>query len=94
MAQPLLRVIAAALARLLAGVAVCAGLLLVAQPWHATAQGRALVLLAFAGLGAGIFASERTLLRGRGSAVRSRKAPDLSPSKRKTALLQKERPSL
>ena len=77
MARPFLRIIATALARLFGGVAVWALLLLVAEPWHATAPGRALVLLAFAGLGAGIFACERTLHRGGTTAARSQQPADL-----------------
>ncbi len=63
MAQPL-PVVGAALARLLAGIAAWASLLLVATSLRGHGSGHALILLAFAGLGAGIHACTRILVRG------------------------------
>ncbi len=58
------RVVAAAIAPLLAGVAAWGSLLLAASCVRGPGWGRALVLLAFAALGAGIHACTRTLVRG------------------------------
>ncbi len=58
------RVVAAAIARLLAGIAAWASLLLAATSFRDPGPGRTLILLAFAGLGAGIHACTRTLVRG------------------------------
>ncbi len=79
MAQPRSRV-AAVLARLLAGLAVWAGLLLVAASFRPSGSGRALALLAFAGLGAGIYASARIWLRGAAESRNTRRSKHLHSS--------------
>ena len=79
MAQPL-RVVAAALVRLLAGIAVWAGVLLVTASSPTSSSARALVMLAFAALGAGIFACGRVLLRGRAERRTPRRSRQLRVS--------------